>query len=67
MDRYLVLDFYEVNLCDCYGKPNIVGSGNTRCQLQKIIDDFVEDTDGECDLYILDKATKKIVVISEID
>ena len=67
VNRYKVYDAY-----DCYmsgewdGKPDLLGSGDTREQVEHIIDEREEDTDGEMYIIIYDMFKQLEVSIDNI-
>ena len=52
--RYVVLDWYD----DLYD-PYFVGEFDTAEEAEKAVDEFYEETDGECDVVIYDRNGKK--------
>ena len=67
VNRYKVYDAYECYMSGVWdGKPDLIGTGNTRIQIEQIIQERDEDTDGECYIVIIDRYTLEEVNIEQI-
>lgn len=56
MARYIAVDWYED-----YSDPEVLGVDLSLEEAQELIDQRIEDTDGECDVAIYDSEMDKAV------
>ena len=64
--RYIVFDIYDLGYGEPITKDEIIGRANTRQEVRKIWNEQCKDTDGECNIVIFDKVTRKEVYLYEI-
>ena len=66
-DRYKVYDAYECYMSGEWdGKPDLIGTGDTRKEVEQVIEQREEDTDGECYIIIYDSYLREEIMIDQI-
>lgn len=65
--RYRVFDAYDCYMTgDWQGKPDYIGSSNTKQGVKHIIEKWCDETDGECYILIYDKVQGKEIDFTDI-
>lgn len=64
--RFIVFDVYDLQFGEQLTKQEIIGKANTKQEIKQIWKNQVEETDGECNIWIYDTSHNNFVEYSDI-
>ena len=64
--RFILFDVYDLQYGEKLTKDYIIGRANTKQEIKKIWENQIEETDGECTIWIYDKSHNNFVEYANI-
>ena len=64
--RFIIFDVYDLQFGEQITKDEIIGKANTKQEIKQIRKKQVEETDGECNIWIYDISHNNFIEYSDI-